>query len=129
MAKATLREDRNSDTPSQAIVNSASTTQIVTDSKGRQIGIRRMKALDRLRMFEVLGAENAKNEPYLGYAALAFHVCSIDEEKINRPTSKLQLEGLIQHLGDEGMEAVGEELQKMLEKQPSPSEQIEQIKN
>src|ERR1700712_442980 len=104
MAKVTL----HTETPSETIVKAAGQPQTRTDAAGRIIGIKKMQALDRLKMFEVVGAENARNEPYLGYAALAFHVSSIDGEPVNRPTNKIQLEALIQRLGDDGMNAVGE---------------------
>ena len=108
MAKITVHE-----TPSEEIVRAARRPSEVEDANGRKIGIRKMGALDRLKMFEVIGPENSKNEPYLGYAALAFHVGSIDGDPVSRPATKLQLEGLIQRLGDEGMEAVGEAVQEM----------------
>jgi hypothetical protein len=83
-----------------------------------------MQALDRLKMFEVVGADNARNEPYLGYAALAFHVSSIDGEPVSRPTNKIQLEALIQRLGDDGMNAVGEAVQEMLAPREEDAELI-----
>ena len=109
MARVTL----HADTPSESIVKAAQQSGMAKDAGGRDIGIKKMQALDRLKMFEVIGPENSKNEPYLGYAALAFHVTSIDGEPIGRPANKLQLESLIKQLGDEGMEAVGEALQAM----------------
>jgi hypothetical protein len=127
--KVTIHHEPKSDTPSEAIVNKANAVQTVTDTKGRQIGIRKLKALDRMRMFEVLGAENSKNEMYLGYSALAFHVSSIDGEAIHRPTTKVALEALIQQLGDEGLDAVGEALQKQMKEAATEAERLEQIKN
>ncbi len=105
------------DTPSESIIKAAQQPSDTTDSKGRVIGIKKMGALDRLKMFEVIGADNAKNEPYLGYAALAFHVCSIDGDPVMRPANKIQLEGLINRLGDEGLEAVGQSLQESMSEQ------------
>ena len=122
MAKVTL----HADTPSQTIVKAANQLQTKTDAGGRTIGIRRMQALDRLKMFEVVGAENAKNEAYLGYAALAFHVCSIDGEAVSRPSNKIQLEALIQRLGDDGLNAVGEAVEEMF---APKADEAEQIKN
>lgn len=125
MAKVTIKHEPI-ETPSQAIVNAANQIHTV-EAAGRTIGVRKMQALDRLKMFEVIGAENAKNEPYLGYAALAFHVVSIDGDPVSRPATKLQLEALIQRLGDDGMEAVGETLQKLFLTQPETG--TEPIKN
>jgi hypothetical protein len=124
MAKVTIKE--TSDTPTQAIVKAANEVHTV-EAQGRTFGVRKLQALDRLKMFEVVGAENSKNEAYLGYAALAFHVVSIDGETVNRPTSKLQLEALIQRLGDDGMDAVGAALEKLFLAQPDGG--TEPIKN
>lgn len=93
-------------TPSSAIIAAANTTVTITDAQGRNITIKRIGALDRLKMFEVIGSANAGNEAYLGYAALAFHVTAIDGDPIIRPTSKLQLEALVQRLDDDGLQAV-----------------------
>jgi hypothetical protein len=120
MAKLTV----HADTPSETIVKAANRPATRTDATGRAIGIKKMQALDRLKMFEVVGADNARNEPYLGYAALAFHVSSIDGEPVSRPTNKIQLEALIQRLGDDGMNAVGEAVQEMLAPREEDAELI-----
>jgi hypothetical protein len=98
------------ETPSQGIVRAANQVTQVTDARGRVIGVKKIGALDRMRMFEAVGAENSKNEPYLGYASLAFHVGSIDGDPVTRPGTKAQLEALIQRLDDDGMNAVAEKL-------------------
>ena len=77
-----------------------------TDPRGRKIALRKINALDRLRLFELVGAENSRNEPYLGYASLAYHVASIDGDAVAKPASKAQLEALIQRLDDDGLNAV-----------------------
>ena len=116
----------HADTPSETIVKAANQPTARIDAAGRSIGIRKMQALDRLKMFEVVGADNARNEPYLGYAALAFHVSSIDGEPVGRPTNKIQLEALVQRLGDDGLNAVGDAVQEMI----APKEEdAETIKN
>jgi hypothetical protein len=105
MAKVTVH-DAKTESPSQTIVKAANQPVIVTDALGRKIGIKKMKPLDRLKMFEVIGSGNSENQFYLGYASLAYHVTSIDGDPVNRPASKLQLEALVQRLEDEGMDAV-----------------------
>lgn len=94
------------DTPSGQIVRAANAVTTVTDSLGRAIGVKKIGALDRMKMFEVCGPENSKNEAYLGYAALAFSVATLDGEPYPRPATRNALEGLIKALGDEGLEAV-----------------------
>ena len=123
MAKVTVHE-----TPTQSIVKAANQTGNRQFGEGRIVGIKKMLPLDRLKMFEVIGPENSKNEPYLGYAALAFHVASLDGEPVNRPATKLQLEALIQRLGDDGMEAVGEAVQEMFAAN-AQGDGMERIKN
>lgn len=127
MAKVKVHD--GAETPSQVAVNSANAVTVVKDALGREIGIKKMLTLDRLRMFEVVGPENSKNDQYLGYAALAFSVVSIDGVAYSRPTNKLQLEALVQHLGDEGMEAVGSYFADLAESKKSEAEQRAEIKN
>src|ERR1700722_10257800 len=97
-----------SDTPSQTIKVAASKTVDVTDARGRVISIGTMSALDRMRLFEMIGPTNSANEAYLGYATLASHVRAIDGEPVNRPTGKRELEALVKLLDDDGMNAVGQ---------------------
>lgn len=108
MANLKMKEEGKVETPSQAIVRSANEVVTVTDANGRSIGIKRLGPVERMRMFKVIGGEQAKNDAYLGIAALAFLVRSIDGDTINQPTSELQLEGLVQRLGDDGLNAVGQ---------------------
>ena len=69
-------------------------------------------------MFEVVGADNSRNDAYLGYASLAFHVTSVDGDPVTRPANRLQLEALVQRLGDDGLEAVGKALEATLVTEP-----------
>ncbi len=111
MAKVTVHEE----TPSQSIVKAANTSEAVTDARGRSIGIKKMGPLDRLRFFELIGAENSKNEQYVGYAALAYMVVSIDGEAVIRPTSKAHLEALVNRLDEDGMDAVAVHLSEQVD--------------
>jgi len=96
------------DTPSQEIIAASNATEDLKDALGRAIQIKRLNALDRMRLFEIVGADNVRNDYYLGYATLAFQVVKIDGENIPRPNSKIALEGLVQRLGDDGITAVAE---------------------
>ncbi|QEH36504.1 hypothetical protein OJF2_50880 [Aquisphaera giovannonii] len=108
MGKVTVHKGAQGETPSESIVKAANKPILVTDTLGRSLGVRKMLLLDRMRMFEVIGPENSKNEAYVGYSALAFSVVSIDGDPVARPANKIQLEALVQRLGDEGIEAVAE---------------------
>ena len=116
--------DAKAGTPSQAIVTAAALPHSVTDAQGRVISIKKLGALDRLKMFEVVGADNARNEAYLGYAALAFHVTAIDGAAEGRPANRLQLEGLVQRLGDDGLEAIGQALQDVMQPQEADGDAL-----
>ena len=122
MATVTVHTDAGGETPSQSIVKAATQPATLTDATGRAIGVRKMGPLDRLKLFEVIGAENSRNEQYAGYAALAFLVTSIDGEPVPRPANKIQLEALVQRLDDAGMDAVAAHLQAQAEAADAPDE-------
>ena len=103
------------ETPSEAIVKAANQTASVTDARGRVITFRAFNALERIKFFEAVGAENSKNQEYVGLAALAAVVRSIDGDAIPRPANKAQIEALVGRLDDDGLTAVGLELQKQAE--------------
>jgi hypothetical protein len=92
------------ETPSQAVVAAKSVT--VKDAGGRSIEVRKLKILDRMRVIELVGAANAANEQYLGFAVLAYSVSSIDGNPVGRPATKLALEAIVQQLDDDGFAAV-----------------------
>lgn len=103
---ASVKIHNEAETPGESIVKAANRATTVKDGQGRTISVKKLGPLDRLKLFEVIGPENSKNEQYVGYAALAFLVSAIDGEEIPRPATKLQLEALIQRLDDDGMDAV-----------------------
>src|SRR5690348_6794224 len=100
--KATMRtgEAVRADTPSETVVNAASEIKYETDVRGRRIGVEKPRALLRFRLLKILGADNAKNEPLLGNAMLAFLVRDIDGQKITPINSERQLEAMIDRLDD-----------------------------
>jgi hypothetical protein len=67
---------------------------------GRQIGVRRMGPMDRMRMCSIIGAENSKNEIYLSMAVPAYCTASIDGESVPRAQTVLALEAIAERLGD-----------------------------
>lgn len=127
MAKATLKP-ATTDSPSEEVVRSATEIKYATDARGRRIGVVRPKALLRFRLLKILGAENAKNEPLLGNAMLAFLVREIHGETIPPVNSERQLEAMIDRLDDDGLAAVAECLQKEYGL-GDPGDTEEQIKN
>ena len=80
--------------------------QIVVDSAGRRISVRAFGPLDRLRLFEAAGAELARNDRWLGMAAIACAVSEIDAIPYLFPHSKATVEAMMLRLGDDGVAAV-----------------------
>lgn len=78
----------------------------VEDSLGRIIKIRKLNALDRLRLFDVLGADRSENSSYLSYAFATAAVTQIDVTPLAFPNSVKTLESNVDLLGDEGLQAV-----------------------
>ncbi len=78
----------------------------VRDGLGRRLLLRRLNALDRLRLFKAVGPALSENAAYLGMAMLAVSVAAVDDVPLPMPASEAQLEALVSRLGDEGLEAV-----------------------
>jgi len=70
------------ETPSEAVIAAANATVTVRDERGRDITVRKLKTLDRMRLLELVGADNAMNDRYLGYATLAYCVACIDGDLV-----------------------------------------------
>lgn len=103
----TLKEGAGVQTPSQAIVSAANKTATVTDSRGRVLAVKKISPLDRMRLFKVAGSELSSNTQWMGMAALASSVTSIDGELVAKPGKISEIEALVSLLDDDGLEAVG----------------------
>jgi hypothetical protein len=95
-------------TPSQSIVREAAKTFTAVDKSGRRLVVRRLTALDTLRLFKAAGPVLAQNEPWLSMAGLVFSVMEIDGVPVPAPATESQIESLIDRLGDEGLAAVAD---------------------
>jgi hypothetical protein len=91
---------------SSRIVAASLAQTVVRDAAGRELSLRRMSALDRLRLFKAVGPQLAQNAPYLGMAMLAASVCAIDGVPVPPPVTEGQVEALVSRLGDAGIAAV-----------------------
>lgn len=108
-----IKESANTvETPSSQIIKAAQRDIEVPDSFGRIIKVRAITALQRMRMFEAIGALS-RNEMYLGHASLACSVVSIDGEPVRFPGSKREVEALVDRLDNEGLAAAGVALAKL----------------
>ncbi|MGI4941026.1 MAG: hypothetical protein ACRYHQ_10785 [Janthinobacterium lividum] len=98
------------DTPSARIVAAAGVALHAVDEAGRALELRRLGALDKLRLFKALGPVLSQNAPYLGMAMLASSVTAIDGVPVPPPVTEAQVEQMVGRLGDGGIAAVAEAL-------------------
>lgn len=94
----------------QQLVTATQAPVQVTDAQGRKITLKRPGVLAQYRLVELLG-DTAKNEVYMGMVLPLIFVTSIDDEAVAQPTTKRQVEALIQRLSDDGVKAVMEGVQ------------------
>lgn len=84
--------------------------RVIIDSQGRRLSLRRLTALDRLRLFKAAGPTLSQNDRWLGMAMLAVSVTTIDDIPIPQPGTEPQIEALVERLGDAGIAAVASAL-------------------
>ncbi len=80
-------------------------TATAVDSRGRAIKVRKLSALDRVRLFRALGATDSENKILQTYAATAAAVTELDGAPVPFPSTSLQLDALIGRLDETGLEA------------------------
>lgn len=105
-AKATMRT-ATGETPTEAVVGSATEMKRIKDATGRVIGVVKPSALLRYRTMKMLG-EMANNGPVMGHAMLVCCVRELDGKPIPQPNSERQIEVMIERLDDVGLNAVAE---------------------
>jgi hypothetical protein len=79
---------------------------MVKDSAGRLLKVKRLSALDRVRLFRAMGATDSENRMLGSYANTAAAVTEIDGSHVAFPQSSISLDALIQRLDEHGLEAV-----------------------
>ena len=92
--------------PASGIVASAAMEQTATTADGVRLTLRRLNALDKLRLFKAAGPILSQNEPWLGMALLASSVVAIDDVPVPAPATEYQIEAMVARLGDAGIAAV-----------------------
>jgi hypothetical protein len=65
-----------------------------------------LKVREEMGLSECLAADTRLNPVWVLWATVACCVTHIDDEPIRLPTSKLQVEALVDRIGDEGMRAL-----------------------
>lgn len=88
------------------LVAAAEAAPEARDGMGRVLGLRRLTALDKLRLFKAAGPVLAQNQMWLGMAVLACSVSAIDGVPVPAPANEAQIEALVARLGDAGIAAV-----------------------
>ncbi len=78
---------------------------IVTTQAGRRITLKRPNVLAQYKLVEALG-DAAENRIYLGMCIPLIYVSAIDDNPVVLPVTKLEIEGLIGRLDEDGLEAV-----------------------
>jgi hypothetical protein len=97
-------------TPTSLILSVACQTLQASDSLGRNLTIRRIDALDRLRLLKAAGPELSQNDAWLNMAVLAFSVTEINGTPRVTPANERQIEAIVAELGDGGLQAVADAL-------------------
>ena len=88
--------------------SSAPNEATITDKRGRVLRLRRIGPLLRVRLYKLMGADNSRNIPLQGHYQMAVSVIQIDDEKIPFPTKEIQIDSLLDRLGDDGLEAIAQ---------------------
>jgi hypothetical protein len=94
------------DTPASRLIAASQAAPSITDAEGRNLVLRRLTALDKLRLFKAAGPALAQNHLWLGMATLACSVVAIDDVPIPPPANEMQIEALVARLGDSGINAI-----------------------
>lgn len=93
-------------TPTQRIVaGSVRDIRYVTDARGRVLGVRKLSALERMRVVKAV-AQFAAIDRYLGMAVTVASVAEIDGVPQALPMNDRQVEAIIATLDDDGIDAV-----------------------
>jgi hypothetical protein len=111
-------------TPSATIISKAAEARSIIDNLGRNLTLRSLSALDKLRLFKAAGPELALNQPWLAMAILASSVTAIDDIPVPQPSNESQIEALVNRLGDAGIEAIAQTIDPLYD-----IDDAEQVKN
>ena len=87
----------------------------ITDATGRPIWWKPLSYLDQLRLAEIVGPENGRNESFMLLATLALSVIRMadDPPPGRRARTRAELEMVLQRLDDAGVEALLDDLRAM----------------
>jgi hypothetical protein len=109
------------ETPSEVVAKAAAETATAQDSKGRAITVHRLNALLYYRLTKAMGA-TASNAATMELAVIAASVKAIDDDEIMPPATEREVEHLMQRLDFHGLNAAGEALKQLGEKDGDSTE-------
>jgi hypothetical protein len=115
-------------TPSQDLVRAAAREFNVSDKRGRILTIRKPPFLAQFQFVDMLGDASASNRVYFFMVSDVLFLAAIDGAPMVLPTSKLQLEAILQRLDEDGCAALREGVVKHFG-QSDPEAQKETLKN
>lgn len=101
MAKVTIKAS----TPSEEVVQRAALSSVI-ESAGKSIHLKKPGILAQYRVVDIVGAQSAKNEVYMAMVMPILWVTHIDGEEVPPPLNRMELEALIQRLGEDAVNAV-----------------------
>jgi hypothetical protein len=78
----------------------------ITTADGRVLKLRKLKALDQVRLLRAIGAEQSSNQPYVRIVEAAASIESVDGIPNPIPRTESQIDAMIGRIGDEGLNAV-----------------------
>jgi len=99
-------------TPSQAIVEDANRTYTVNDARGRAIEFCRPDTSRQRRLLKAISNDSANKQQLFGMYVVAVSVVSIDGDIISFPANELQVDALVDRIGDAGFAALTVEMPK-----------------
>ena len=92
-------------------------TARVVDSEGRIIEVRKISAVNMMRLYAAVGPEKSEVDRYMGYSILAASVFAIDDRNLPFPRTAGEVEYVVDKIGEEGLEAVATALKAL---RPTP---------
>jgi hypothetical protein len=78
----------------------------IKTADGKVLVLRKLKAIEQVRLLRAIGAEQSNNQPYVRIVEAAASVESIDDVPNPIPRNEAQIDGMIQRIGDDGLNSI-----------------------
>jgi hypothetical protein len=93
-------------TPSQRIIKDAVAPKILIDATGKKLTIRKLTALDQLKLYRAIGSEHCDNQRVYWMSAAAAGVSHINGVFMPFPKNQDQIDDRMKRIGDEGLAVI-----------------------